>query len=221
MVKNRVKIFTGHYGSGKTEISINYAIKLKQQFDKVAIVDLDIVNPYFRTKDAQKTLEAHGIRVIAPVFANTNVEIPILPPDIISLFQDPQLQVVFDVGGDETGATVLGTYNQYFLKESYDMYFVVNTRRPLTQTTENIIQMLRNIEMKSRLKVNGLVNNTNLSTESTLEILLEGAKTLEEVAETTGIQLKLVTGKSDILEELPKKYEEFSFPLNLYLQLPW
>ena len=217
----RISIFTGHFGSGKTEIAINFAINCRKYYNKVAIVDLDIVNPYFRTKDASNILENQGIKVIAPLFANTNVDIPALPAEILSLFQDKDYMVIFDVGGDDIGATALGRYYRYFLNEGYKMFFVINTKRPLTGDKESILSMLEGIEKNSRLEVTGLINNTNLSYDSTVEDLIEGQKIIDDISRQIMVPVRYITGREQILSNIPEHLKEKAFPINLYLQMPW
>ena len=221
MNNSRINIFTGHFGSGKTEIAINFAIYCKKYYNKVAIVDLDIVNPYFRTKDVSPMLESQDIKVVAPLFANTNVDIPALPAEIISLFQDKEYRVIFDVGGDDSGATALGRYYRYFSNEPYDMFFVINTKRPLTDNEDSIIDMLRQIEQSSRLTVTGLINNTNLSYISTLKELLEGQEIIENISREIMVPIRYITGENKILSQLPDYLKDKAFPISLYLQIPW
>src|SRR5690554_6753379 len=147
MTDKRISIFTGHFGSGKSEVSVNFAIKLSQLKNKVAVVDLDIVNPYFRAVDAKKLLLDNNIKVVSPMYANTNVDVPALPPEINSLFEDRSYNVVFDVGGDDLGARALARYNEELLNEGYEMYLVVNTKRQDTNTDSKIIQMAKEIEI--------------------------------------------------------------------------
>ena len=138
VMSSKIHITVGHYGSGKTEFSVNYALFLKKTHDKVILVDLDIVNPYFRSNDARAILENAGVAVIAPDYAGTNVDIPVLPPEVMRIFNEPDAQVVIDVGGDDDGAIALGRYKQFFDRADYEMNLVVNTRRPLSSTVEEI-----------------------------------------------------------------------------------
>ncbi|HAZ36232.1 MAG TPA: ATP-binding protein, partial [Clostridiaceae bacterium] len=131
-MENRIRIFTGHFGSGKTEIAINYALKLNNEGKKVCIADLDIVNPYFCTRDEEKFLNDKGIRVIATPKDLANAELGVIPLETLSVFNDKSYDVVIDVGGDDKGAIALGQFNRYFREENYDMYFVINTLRPET-----------------------------------------------------------------------------------------
>lgn len=222
MINNeRINIFTGHFGSGKTEVAINFAIFLKKHYNKVAIIDLDIVNSYFRTQDAKQLLESQGIKVIAPLFANTNVDLPTLPPDIFALLQNKEYKIVFDVGGDDIGAVALGGFYKYFTMEQYHMYFVINSKRPMTDSVHKIIEVLREIEQSSRLKVTSLINNTNLSYSSNIEDLIEGQKNIKEVSRQIMVPISHITAKVDILEQLPESLKQKAFPIQLYLKLPW
>jgi hypothetical protein len=145
----RISIFCGHYGSGKTNIAVNYALALKEQGIPVRIADLDIVNPYFRTKDSADELEAAGIPLISPVFANTNVDLPALPQELYSLVQQTQTYAVMDVGGDDRGAYALGRYAPYIREENnFDMFCVVNFYRPLTTTPEEAADLVAQIKSK-------------------------------------------------------------------------
>ena len=194
-------VVVGHYGSGKTEFSLNLAFRLREQGEKVTIVDLDVVNPYFRTADAVNELKAQGIRVIAPEYANTNVDVPALPPDIFAAFETDGT-VIFDVGGDDDGAIVLGRFFSRFQEAPYDMLGVVNTRRPLTGTQEEIVQGLRDIEAVSRLRFTGLVNNTNLTYETTSEIVEESLPLVEGAAGEMGLPVRFVCAERRIAEKL-------------------
>lgn len=215
----RVTVVTGHFGSGKTEFAINYAVKLKNMGKKVTIVDFDIVNPYFRTKDAENALNSLGIDVISPAFANLNIENPMLPPDINRVFDDKESYVVFDVGGDDDGAVPLGTYYRFFKDEDYDMFFIINERRLLTQTVEDIFCVMDSIESVSRLKVTALVNNTHLKELTTPEIICKGQELVEEYSEKTGLEQRYISGKEEILYKLPDKYKKYLYPMKLYINL--
>ncbi len=221
MGKERVNIFTGHFGSGKTELSINYALTLKETHEKVAIVDLDIVNPFFRTSEQRDMLVGNGIRVIMPNFANSTVDVPSLPPDILSVLENKCWQVVLDVGGDDLGARVLGRYYHHLTRSGYRMFYVINTKRPLSDTAEIIVDMLRQIEDSSRLKVTDLVNNTNLSYQTRACDIIDGQNIVNEVSKITGLPVTMVTGTENILRQLPRGYRHLVFPMKLYMKPPW
>lgn len=215
----RISVFVGHFGSGKTEIAVNYAMKLAKEGKKVIIVDCDIVNTYFRTLDAKQELEALGIKVIAPIFANSNLEMQMIPPEILSVFEAHDTHVVFDVGGDEDGAYALGAYKRLFEREGYAMFFVVNARRPLTSSADDTIEYMVDIEKASRLTISALINNTNLAGETTIDDVLFGDKVVSEIAEKTMLDYKYVTVCNSLLEQLPEELLKKSFGLSLYLKL--
>ena len=210
----RLNIVTGHFGSGKTEFALNLAMEQK---GKTAIVDMDTVNPYYRTADAKEILEKNGIRVILPRFANTNVDLPVLPSEIFSVFANTDLTTIFDVGGDEDGALALGQYYPYFQREPYEMYFVINARRPLTRAPEGVIEILREVEAASRLSVTKLINATNLGPETTAETILEGQKVVEAVSRETGIPVGYTAVKKGIELEVANPI----MPLELYIKSPF
>ncbi len=215
----KLTIVTGHYGSGKTEFSINYALKLKEKFGKATICDMDIVNPYFRTNDAKEFLTKNGIKVIAPDYAGTNLDLPTLPSDIISVFADKDAPALFDVGGDEDGAIALGRYFPYIKDTDYEMFLVVNTKRPDTQSAEDIVSLAREIEISSRLKITALVNNPNLSYLSGPDDFKGSFEILNEVSKIMNVPVKYVSGREDILEKIDTDIEKF--PMKLFMQLPF
>lgn len=217
----RLILFTGHFGSGKTEMALNYSIKLAKQGQRVTIVDLDIVNPFFRCSEMKDILKKEGVRLLSPTFVGTTVDIPSLPAEILSVFQDRRQKVIFDVGGDDVGATVLGRYYPYFIAEPYRMFYVVNIRRPLSATGEQVIKMLEAIENHSKLKVTDLVNNTNLSYETDLCHVLEGQAVIEQLSDELKLPVTYISGVPQIIGKLPDKYRKKAFPLKTYMRLPW
>ena len=221
MFDRRISIFTGHFGSGKTEVALNYTVRLSEMYSETAIVDFDIVNPFFRTADVRQNLENRGIKVLAPIYANTNVDVPSLPPEINMLFERKDYRAVFDVGGDDLGAKVLSRYNESILQDDYEMYFVINTRRPMTLSEKGIEEMIRDIEDSSRLKVTKLVNNTNLLAETTPELVLEGMAMINEVSGRLGIPVGFVSGLRQVLEKLPDDLGVPRLYLDKLIKLPW
>lgn len=204
----KINVFTGHYGSGKTEVAVNFAIKNKVD----AIADLDTVNPYFRTNDAKKVLENEGIKVISPYYAGTNLDIPALPPEVYSVFSGGKTAVL-DVGGDDDGACVLGRFYDYFKNEDAEVYFVVNVFRPETDNEEKIIEMLRAVEHSSRLKVTALINNSNLMDQTERCHIERGEKTVRAVCE----KLNLCFFGNSAMDYLAKD-GEFSMKKYIYMQ---
>ena len=221
MFEKRISIFTGHFGSGKTEVAVNYTIRLAEKYSKTAIADFDIVNPFFRTADVRKNLEDRGVHVITPTYANTNIDVPSLPPEINMLFEKKEYRVVFDVGGDDLGAKVLSRYNESIMQDDYEMYFVINTRRPMTFSEKGIEEMIREIEASSRLKVNLLVNNTNLLGETTARDVLESTGIINGVSRKLGIPIGFISGFRPVLEQLPDDAGVPRLYLDKFIKLPW
>jgi hypothetical protein len=219
---SRIRVFTGHFGSGKTEISINYAIELAKQGKKVAIVDIDIVNPYFCVRDISDHLnKEYGIRVISSNPHYSNAELAVVPSEVIAVFNDKSYDVVIDIGGDENGAVVLGQYNRFFKQEPYDMYFVINNNRPQTSNLKDTEEYIRNIEYTSRLKVTDLISNTNMSYETTIDDVLKGDKEVKELSEKTGIPYKYTTVRRDLAEDIKGKAHGELLPVDIYMKPPW
>jgi len=218
---SRIRVFTGHFGSGKTEIAINYALKLNEEGKKVAIADLDIVNPYFCTRDQTEYLEEKGIKVIATPKEFSNAELGTVPLNTLTVFNDKTYEVVLDVGGDDQGAVALGQYNKYFREEDYDMYFVINTTRPLTNDADSIIQYIDEIQRASRLKVKYLINNTNLSYETTVDMIKEGFEIVKEVSEKINIPIAFTAVREDLVSQVKEEIGENIFPIKIFMLPPW
>lgn len=216
-----INIVTGHYGSGKTEFALNLALKKRAEGKKVIICDLDIVNPYFRTSDVRKFLEDKGIKVVASPFASSNVDIPTLPEDVYSVFADDDIFAIFDVGGDDDGAVALGGYFNYITKKEFNMFFVINTLRPMTSKVSDIIELARNIEMTSRLKITHIINNTNLAYLTEVNHLLNSFETVSECADKMNVPVKYISGKKEILDLLPDEYKDKTFPIETFMNLPF
>ena len=197
----RVTIFSGHYGSGKTNIAVNYAFKLKEKGEKVSIADLDIVNPYFRTKDSEELFKQNDVELISLPFANTSVDLPSLPSAAYGLFERRDRKVVIDLGGDDRGALALGRFVPYIREENdYEMIFVVNFYRPLTTTVEDAYEVFREIEYASKIKFTKIVNNSNLGAETTAEDVLKTDALAKKLAEMTDTEI-LFTSVEDSLFE--------------------
>lgn len=222
MNAKRITLFAGHYGSGKTNIAINYARALKRAGEKVAVADLDIVNPYFRTKDSAADLQAEGIDLVVSDFANSNVDFPALPKEIYALVADRETKIVMDIGGDDRGALALGRYVPDIKAEGdYEMLAVVNAARPLTRTPQEAVEVLREIEAACRLPFTGIVNNTNVGAETTVETVLESIPYADEIAALMGVPVRFTCAIGAIAAELKGKVENL-LPLEiqkLYYQL--
>ena len=209
----RLTIFAGHYGSGKTNLAVNYALWLKSIGHAVKIADLDIVNPYFRTKDSARELAEAGIPLISPAFANTNVDLPALPQELYSLVQRRDFHAVLDVGGDDRGAYALGRYTPYILEENdYEMVFVANFYRPLTRTPMEAVEVMREIELACGIPFTAVVNNSNLGNLTTADDINATADKARELSALTGLKLLMTSARADIA---PGVTADNTFPLTL------
>ena len=223
MEHKRITLFAGHYGSGKTNIAVNYALYLAREGKQVAIADLDIVNPYFRTKDSAKELSEAGIDLISPQFANTNVDLPALPAETYRLVEDRNLFAIMDIGGDDRGAYALGRYTPAILQENnYRMAFVANPYRPLTRTPEEALQVMREIEAACSLPFTCIVNNANLAHETTAQAVLDAADYMAELSRISGLPLWLTAAEDSVAAELAGQVDNL-LPMQLqekYFALP-
>ena len=223
MEHKRLTLFAGHYGSGKTNIAVNYALHLAREGKQVCIADLDIVNPYFRTKDSAKVLESAGVALISPQFANSNVDLPALPAEAYRLVQDKSVYGIMDIGGDDRGAYALGRYTPFIKEENnYRMAFVANPYRPLTRTPEEALEVMREIETACSLSFTCIVNNANLGTETTADAVLETKEYMEKLCELSGLPLWLTTAEETVAAQLAGKVENL-LPMRLqekYFDLP-
>jgi len=211
-------IITGHYGNGKTNLSLNLALALREQGRQVALADLDIVNPYFRSADFAEISAAHGLTLIVPAYANSNLDIPALTGALDAKIGGEETLII-DVGGDDAGAFALGRYAARIGENRYDMLYVANFFRYLTRTAGESAAMLEDIETASRLRTTGIVNNSNLAGQTTREDVLVSIKKAEELSGLTGRPL-LFTSVSRALagkmEDIPK-----IFPVDVYVKTPW
>ena len=211
----RITLLSGHYGSGKTNIAVNLARRLRASRENVAIADIDIVNPYFRTKDSQAELERAGIRLISSPYAGSNVDLPALPDEVYAITDDPGITAVVDVGGDDRGALALGRWRDAILQEGdYEMLFVINRFRPLTATPEDAVEVMREIEIASGIPFTAVVNNSNLGDETTARDVLESGAYAANVCAISALPLKMTTVREELYPWLEGEIGNL-FPLRL------
>ncbi len=204
----RITIISGHFGSGKTNISVNLALELKKTKNDVAILDIDIVNPYFRTKDSMEMLENNGVKLICSQYANSNVDIPALPQQIYGVTDNLNTSFIIDVGGDDRGALALGRLAPKIKEENdYDMYYVVNKFRPLTSDVKSAIEVMREIEFACKMKFTGIINNSNLGLETTESDVLSSLEYASEIASETGLKVVLTTVENNLYNKLKDKID--------------
>jgi hypothetical protein len=216
----RVVIFVGAYGSGKTELALNYTLELSKCREKVAIVDLDLVSPYFRSRDIKKRLMARGIEVIAPATEIAVADLPVVTPRIQGALAEPQLQVVIDVGGDPTGATALGRFRDQLISLPHQLLLVINTCRPFTKDVTGIRNMLAAIESSAHLTITGLLANCNLGPETTIEVMMSGL----DIVRKAGQECDLPVVGMGVWSELAGQIGTLPvpiWPLDIQLLPPW
>lgn len=215
MEHKRITLLSGHYGSGKTNIAVNMAIELSKEVENVVIADIDIVNPYFRTKDSQEELQKAGVRLICSEYANSNLDIPALPQDIYAVTDDKTITAVMDIGGDDRGALALGRYAPAILLENnYEMLFVINCFRPLTSTVDGAIEVKNEIEQACGIPFTAIVNNSNLGRETTAEDVINSTKYANALSKKTGLPIKMTTVQKSLIGELSGKIDNL-YPLSL------
>ncbi len=215
MEYKRITLLCGHYGSGKTNVAVNMAFDLKKQYANTAIADLDIVNPYFRTKDSRQELERAGIRLICSEYAGSNVDIPAMPQQMYAVTDDKSLKSIVDVGGDDRGALALGRLAPAILEENdYHMLMVINRFRPLTPDAASTVEVLREIEQAGGIPFTGLVNNSNLGKETTPEQVLASCRYANEVSALCGLPVVCTTVEQSLYDRLKGSIEHL-FPLKL------
>ncbi|MCF0147469.1 MAG: ATP-binding protein [Clostridium sp.] len=219
---SRIKIFTGHFGSGKTEVAINYAIKSSKEGKKVALVDMDTINPYFAIRDIKAKIEKdYKIRVISTTKDLINAELMVLSAEILSVFNDRSYEVIVDVGGDEVGARVLGVYNKYFQEEDYSMYYILNNSRLETLNCITASEYLKSIELASRLKVTGIISNSHMMRETEAKHILKGDMKAFELSKFLNIPYKYTICTKKFEEVIKDKVNGEILPINLYMDMSW
>ena len=217
---HRLLIVTGHFGTGKTEFSVNLALALAREGEKVMMADLDIVNPYFRSRERRAVLEGAGVRLITSSQDSENADMPSLPAEILTVLEDRSYRGVLDIGGDPDGARVLARYQPKITAEDYQLLFVSNANRPEVRKADDAISYLRCIEEVTGLRCGGLVNNTHLCGETTAQEILRGAELAREISEKTGIPVLCHTAEERLIPEL-ESLKEPIFPISIQMKKPW
>jgi hypothetical protein len=219
----KITLFLGNYGSGKTEVAVNYALfaARKREANAITLVDLDLVNPYFRSREARQLMEAAGIRVVAPDEAHHHADLPILVPEVRSALLASTGEVILDVGGDDVGARVLGTLHDGFVPGSYRALMVLNGNRPFTGDVDGIRRIRADIEMAGRITVTGLVSNTHLMEETTAQTIVRGVELARRAAHELEIPLHFVTAPEELVQEVSGTIVEPVLPLARYLATSW
>lgn len=228
-MSKKMYVLIGNYGSGKTELALNFAIGAAARGERTELLDLDMVNTYFRLTEPGRLMRMKDIRVVSPNFTNSSVETLSLPAEVQSAFAMDWDTVVFDVGGDAVGSTALGRYHQDFEAldpANLEVLNVVNIRRPLSGTVEKIIRLQEEMEVHSRLKITGMINNTNLAQVTTPEELRDGYEMIRQVSEKTGVPVLYTSGKKAMLdlflaEGHDPRYIGTPFPIDTYMARDW
>lgn len=220
LMEKRFLVLVGNYGSGKTELALNLALDAARK-GSATLVDLDIVNPYFRSGEKADMLREAGVRVLMPTFALSTVDIPALPAEIQSVFELPCDRVIFDVGGDDTGAAALGRYAPSFTRERENTHvaLVVNCMRVLTQIPEDVAELAQRIQARGRLHIDSIINNANLAQETTAEMLREGDALVRRAAALCGVEQIATSATAELLVQCPEL--PGALPITRYMVPEW
>ncbi|HAQ08795.1 MAG TPA: ATP-binding protein [Bacillus bacterium] len=217
-----ITIVTGHFGSGKTEIAINLALEAKKKNDKVAVADLDIVNPYYRARDARAIFTEHGIELIAPAKKLASADLPIVPGDIYRVIYDPEYIVIVDAGGDKDGATALGQFYNDWKAMDPEVLFILNANRPYVSTLDGAVETLMKIEKASRLKISGILNNSNVGSQTTIEDVQNGIDLCKNLSKQLQIPLLMTILSPHLRSQADFFLPDHPFkPISRFLKLPW
>ena len=217
---HRISIITGHYGTGKTEFAVNLALAMAREGQPVMIADLDIVNPYFRSRDREDLLEQAGVRLISSSQESRNADLPALPAELFAIFENQAVRGVLDIGGDPVGARVLARFRPKILAEDHQLIYVLNANRPEVRDSDSAIAYLRSIEAVTGLTCTGIVNNTHLCGETTVEEIRKGAALASAVSAQTNIPVLCHVAEERLAEELSDLVEPV-FPITIKMKKPW
>lgn len=226
MKDKRIRVIVGHYGSGKTEFAVNYAIKMAQQGLKTSLADLDIANPYFRSRERQALLEENGVLMFSNTFGyDITADLPAITARIRAPLEDKECNTIVDAGGDDSGARILIQFKKYFTEEECDMFCVINANRPETSTLDKALSHIMRIEKETSLKITGIINNTHLIKETETEDILKGYRLAKEISQTLNIPVKYNCCVERLVEDLTNKTKDIKdfniFPIKLYMRQEW
>lgn len=221
-MNEEIIIYTGSFGSGKTELAINQAMKAIENAEKVVIVDLDIINPYFRSREMRDELNKYSIEVIAPPGKFAMADIPLISPEIKGLLEGSKRLLLLDVGGDAAGARSLSSFHPVLKSAKYQMNMIINPFRPFTKNSDDMKTMLRDIEQSSRLKINGLISNPNLGSKTDLKLIIEGHHIVKNFSYQVKLPIHYIAIEQSIAQTFDKnQFEERIFTIKRFLKLPW
>ena len=220
LCSHRVSIITGHYGTGKTEFAVNLALAMAAEGENVMLADLDIVNPYFRSRERKPMLEAAGVRLISSSQACSDADVPALPAELLTILENRDVRGILDIGGDPVGARVLARFQPKIVQEDYQLIYVLNANRPEVRTPESAIAYLRGIEATTGLRCTAIVNNTHLCGETTAEEIRRGAALASTVSQETGIPVLCHVAEERFVDTLSDLAEPV-FPITIKMKKPW
>lgn len=217
----RVRIITGHYGSGKTEFAVNYAVKLADAGKKVSLADLDVVNPYFRSRECEKLFEEKDIELLGFILKEHGMDLPAVSGNVAKALMDKSREYLIDLGGNSAGARAFASFRKMVNTEECELFFVINANRPETADFAGVMAQLQSIEGTLNMKVTGLINNTHLIWDTSEEDLMRGEKLAREVSEKTGIPIRYTAMKKDLVPKLKEKYSGEIFSVEMYMRKNW
>ena len=220
MREKNIIIICGHYGSGKTNFSINLALRERNIYENVLLIDMDVVNPYFRSSDYASVLTKRGIDIISPIYAGSTLDIPALSPKIDAALSGGYQKIIIDAGGEDAGATALGRFSSRISDAGYDMLYVANMYRPLVDTPETAAAVLKEIEAASRLKATGLVNNSHLGEYTNIDTVKSSKDYIDKLSELTGLPVVYTAVERQIADESRPDINGL-FEIDIHVIPPW
>ncbi|MGL4392759.1 MAG: P-loop NTPase [Fusobacteriaceae bacterium] len=225
-INKRIKIISGHYGSGKTEFAVNFALKLSGEGKKVAIADLDIVNPYFRTRECEELFYKNKIEVLGYILKGDSSDLPAVSGNVSKPFYDKSIEeYIIDLGGDSSGSKAFASFRTNLNPDECDLFFLVNANRPETSNLVNTLNHLQTIEGTLNLRVTKLVNSTHLLWDTTEEDLFRGNNLTIEISEKLGLPIEYTICNEKLLaslsEDIKEKLAGELFPVKMIMRKKW